>query len=317
LTLKYRLWLVLLAAISKIRFLHGLRIYTVIYRHYANRRGKPPALRFRELFDTLQKNSPFTDNNLQGITLGIVCHPKDFNFLQYVIEQARKHSKNPINEVVIVTTKEGYKELTSRFPQYVLRNEENVFPIDMISRLRLLVPPDKLGWVLQQLIKFHTVLNARNNATLILDADTILIKDRTFIDSYGIQSLSYSHEYHRPYAVHFSKFFKLELDRSGHSYVTHHQLMQKDIVAEMFGSRGENLEAWAKAADYKVFSPLCEYHCYGEFMARRYPNSFRIVRWGNIPIKSSELDQILKKGNILEVESKFKNWQSISAHSYL
>ena len=187
----------------------------------------------------------------------------------------------------------------------------------MISRLRVFIPEDKFGWVLQQLIKFQIVLTARNDATLILDADTILVRDRTFIDSEGIQALCYSHEYHRPYAVQFSEFFETDPDNMGHSYVTHHQLMQKRIVEEMFGGTGENLEAWARRANYKIFSPLCEYHCYGEFLARYYPTRFKLMRWGNIPVKSSELSAILRSNDSLEIVNRFRNWCSISVHSYL
>ena len=128
-TNKHRLWLHFLAAISKIKFIQGLGIYTIIYRRYTYLRGIPPTLHFRQLFDAIQKHDPLVQAELPTITLGIVCHPKDFGPLNLVIEQALNHSRNPISEVVLVTTKEGYDELCSRFPNFEIRDENKVFPL--------------------------------------------------------------------------------------------------------------------------------------------------------------------------------------------
>lgn len=307
----------IIAAFSKIHIIHGLEMYEKLYAYYTILRRIPPTLHFRELFDAVQKNNPIRKDNLPAITLGIVCHPKDFEILQIAIAQAIKHSQNPINEVVLVTTKDGYAELSSRYPQYDVRSEDEVLTGDTISNLKKIVPSDRFGWVLQQIIKFSITLRAKNSSTLILDADTILVQSRTFINSQSVQALAYSYEYHQPYSAHFSKFFQLDLDNKGHSFVTHHQLMQKKIVAEMFGENGENLEAWAKAADYNVFSPLSEYHCYGEFLVRFYPKKYKIMRWGNLPISLLSFNQIATGGSVSKVEHQFKDWNSISAHSYL
>jgi hypothetical protein len=316
-TLKNDAWLSALGKISKVDAVKSSELLPRLYRAYSKSKNIPPTLRFRELFDALQNQEPIQGEELPKITLGVVCHPKDFGLLELVVSNCVRYCQNPISEVIIVTTDDGFLELTKKFPEYKIKSEDSIFHKSLIPSLKSNIPNNKFGWVLQQLAKFWIVLNAENNSTLILDADTILLKKRAFIDSNGVQGLAYSYEYHSPYAQHFARFFQVPQDRSGHSFVTHHQLMQKSIVGEMFGPNGGLLGEWAGAANHDDFSPLCEYHCYGEFLTRNHPNLFKIMRWGNLPINRTKLDLILKKGGLELLETEFQDWNSVSAHSYL
>jgi hypothetical protein len=295
----------------------GLEIYNQAYAYICRKYTFPPPRKLRKIFDLLQKNSPLLKNPLPEISLGIVCHPKDFGNLELVISQAINRSRNRITEIVLVTTREGHSELKQKFPKFKVLNENEFLEKELLASLESVVPLERYGWVLQQIAKFLIVMTAKNEATLILDADTLLLKDTSFLGADLKQAISYSDEYHVPYVDHYAKFVSLERDKAGHSFVTHYQLMQRDVVTSMLFSEERKLINWIQCADFTKLSPLSEYHCYGEHIVRNYKERVQIVRWGNraIPMKSIEL--ILNDRNSREIEKAFPSLNSISIHTYL
>lgn len=316
-SIKNRIWIELQSKLGNFERLKGLNLYDEIFQRINKVAGIPVPLKIRELYDALQKQDLSRDGIYPEISLGIVCHPKDFANLDLVIQMAKKNCKNPITDVSLVTTLSGYKTLKTLFPEYNVYNETDFVSQRTFDAIAKEVPSEISGWVLQQAAKFTIVLNSKNDATLILDADTVLLKRRLFLTENNVQSLSYSHEYHLPYVKHYAKFSGQEIDSNGHSFVTHHQLMQKEVVKSLLGTEGEALPNWILAADYGVFSPLCEYHCYGEELIRKYPSRFKVTRWGNLPVSASKLRQTQEHSQFTSLENAFNGWNSISVHSYL
>lgn len=312
---KNDLWLSVLRFVGSRKHFKGLRIYDTMFSALNQILGVPVPLKIREFFDALQPEGLVLRSPYPTITLGIVCHPKDFAFLDLVVAHAIKHSSNPISEVVMVTTSEGVEALTRLFPAAKVVDENLFLNSEVIETLRNVVPNEIYGWVLQQVAKFTIVLTANNDATLILDADTLLLRDQVFLGSDGSQSISYSYEYHMPYAEHFSKYSGFSQDKTGHSYVTHYQLMQKDILKSFLPEFG--LINWIKSANYEKFSPLADYHSYGEYIFRNYPHRIHVVRWGNISVKRQKIIKLLVPEKSMELYEKFSKWNSISIHSYL
>lgn len=201
----------------------GLEIYNQAYAYICREYAFPPPRKLRKIYDSLQKNSHSLKKPLPEISLGIVCHPKDFENLELVISQAIKKSRNRITEVLLVTTRDGHSELKQKFPKFKVLNEDEFLEKELIASLKAAVPVELYGWVLQQIVKFLIVMTAENEATLILDADTLLIKERSFLGADLKQTISYSDEYHLPYIDHYANFASVEKDKVGHSFVTHHQ----------------------------------------------------------------------------------------------
>ena len=55
------------------------------------------------------------------------------------------------------------------------------------------------GWVLAQYLKIWTVATSESEGVLVLDADTLLLSPRIFLDRSGKQILTPSVEFHRTY----------------------------------------------------------------------------------------------------------------------
>jgi hypothetical protein len=311
------IWTYLQTSLGLVSICKGLKFYELIYERIVRLTGIPVPLKIRQIYDALQEKNIEFESALPEISLGIVCHPKDFERLELVVEMAYRNCLNPISEVTLVTTPEGYEPLKRMFPHFNVWNEDQFVSTQVLKTIADYVPKEIKGWVLQQTAKFTIVLRSRNMATLILDADTVLLQERAFLTQNGTQALSYSHEYHLPYAEHYGRFSSQPIDSKGHSFVTHHQLMQKSVVMSLLGTEGDGLCKWIKEADYNVFSPLCEYHCYGEEITRKYPNKYKLVRWGNRPVSSDEYLRATEKSNFVSLSRAFKGCNSISIHSYL
>jgi hypothetical protein len=179
----------------------------------------------------------------------------------------------------------------------------------MKNLVRQNFPKSQYNWIIQQLLKIKTTLNyAVEHNILIMDSDTVLTQPILFVNG-NRQILSITREYHRQYVMQYQTFSNSNFDL-GFSFVTHHQLWQRDIVEDLWGN--DRLEQWLKAADLSSSSSISEYHSYGSHLVRKFPNRFAYSNWGNIELSRSSRDY-LSYENICEM---FPKSRSVSIHSY-
>ena len=258
-----------------------------------------------------QPLDPLVDRDLPLIDIAIPCHPKDFSNLSVVIEGARKNVKNPISKIILITPSSFTNELVKRFPDCTVLADESFLTPVVISTINAIVPLERRGWITQQVIKFLVGLNSDTNATLILDADTVLLSPRAWIDSHGVQVLDISYEFHSPYKKHQLKVI------GGESYplsfVTHYQLMKKESLKNLFGGNGEGILGWINAGDYSENSTISEYDSYGEWMLNNKQEEIRFSKWNNSEVKFGTL----ANSSYSELSTQYSKFCSISGHSYL
>ena len=147
-------------------------------------------------------------------------------------------------------------------------------------------------------------------ATLILDADTVLLSPKIWLNSEGTQILCIANEYHLPYKEHIRKVFGGQTHLL--SFTTHYQLMQRDFVREIFGQNSEGLIEWVKAADFNESFSISEYETYGEWMIKRKPNQIIFAKWNNVPAKLNS-----NNPSYAEIVDDYSKYGSVSNHSYL
>jgi len=147
-------------------------------------------------------------------------------------------------------------------------------------------------------------------ATLILDADTVLLSPKIWLDSEGTQILCIANEYHLPYKKHIRKVF----GGQNHllSFTTHHQLMKRDSVKEIFGLNGDGLVDWLKLADFNESSATSDYETYGEWMVERNPKQVVFAKWNNVSAKINSINT-----SYAEILSDYSKYGSVSNHWYL
>lgn len=264
----------------------------------------------RKSISLAQPSDPLKNGDLPTIDIAIPCIQKDFDNLFFVIQGARANVKNPIRKVVLITPEKLSSELKTKFPNCQVLTDESVLGIDIFKAINDSVPQERRGWITQQVIKFQVTIKSEEVATLILDADTILLKPRIWLSSRGKQILCVAYEYHLPYKEHQRKVFGGQNNTL--SFVTHHQLMKRDFLQKIFGQNGEGLLQWINLADFSEMSAVSEYDTYGEWLTSNRPNEIAFAKWNNFALRIDS-----NKSSYAEIQDKFGQYHSISNHSYL
>ena len=254
-------------------------------------------------------------SELPSIDITITSHQKDFEWLPLVAKTAVEASTNPISSLRIITPEGEAPNLTdiARHIPLVLQTEVDLLGTDTIAQIRQTAPTGRFGWILQQVIKFYAAISTPASGSLIVDADTVLLGKKTWLLSDGKQVLSPSYEFHKPYVQQTESFWGRGGQPHGISFVTHHQLLQKSIVNEMFTDGLGSILSWASTINAAEQSALSEYHSYGTYLLNSHIERVAWARWANaiaynptpIGVDASSLQE------------RFPWAQSVSFHSYL
>jgi hypothetical protein len=316
---KHRIWYSGLRIISKYFDLQKAQNYLL----KENKSGKLN-YRTRELAESLlpevsiQRHPDYVD-------VAILVGPNDQEVIRRSSDSLLKNISK-INKSYLIAPRAAHmslKRIVSK--DFELICDEDLLSQELLDSVRNLVPPTKHGWIRQQLLKFVSTQNLTNGGILLLDADTVLLKQQDWIDTSGVQNLNISVEFHEPYVEHFKRFMKaigrkeIFEKNIGVSFVTHYQLMQREIVREIFEFEGreftEGLEIWIKELDFsKTESAGSEWHTYGTFLAMRHPEKIRLSQWRNTGVPR---EYLLGQDNFLELPSTYGKFNSVSLHHYL
>ena len=265
----------------------------------------------RKVLSLAQPADPLMVGSAPVIDIVIPCHQKDFDLLNLTIEAARKCVLNPIGQVKLITNPDFVIDLTERFPNCQVLSETDFLTAEIIEKIKNNVPSERRGWVVQQIVKFNASLEGSEQASLVLDADTILIRPRVWLDCHEVQILCISEEYHKPYFNHYELVFGDAI--VPWSFVTHHQLMQKKVLKLMFGGEKNSLIPWLDKADFTSSSALCEYHTYGHWLTSNRPEMVSYAKWNNTAKKIDPASVSVYSDFALDLSKYF----SVSCHSYL
>jgi hypothetical protein len=265
----------------------------------------------RRLISSSQPSNPLHKRAPCTIDIIIPCHTKDSKNLGLVIQGVLENVENPIGRVKIISPRSAVANLKERFPECFVIADEDVLPGDVLAVINDSVPENRRGWICQQVIKFIATMKSSEVACLVLDADTILLEPKLWIDSTGVQILSFAHEFHGHYKHHISRSFgtsTLPL-----SFVTHHQLMQREFLKEIFGEDGAGLISWIRNIDYSDNSACSEYETYGEWVLANHPEKVKFAKWNNI----SETVNLDSMNSYQDIHNYYSGYSSISNHSHL
>ena len=154
---------------------------------------------------------------------------------------------------------------------------------------------DRYTWVLQQLLKVASVLNSDSDAVLIVDADTLLLNRRAWLNPDGIQILQISEEYNADY-YEFLSSIGIGGSSPKYTHITHHMLIQKKYLIEVLDrinthNVSELVNLLAKSVTVKSKSPVCiDYELYAQYMMLEHRDKIILSRWCNlgVPLKFFE-----------------------------
>ena len=182
---------------------------------------------------------------------------------------------------------------------------------------------DKFGsrytWVLQQILKVASVLESESEAILIVDADTVLLNKRNWLNSNETQLLQVSEEYNEDY-YEFLANLDIGINPPLYTQVTHHMLLQKKYLIEALGTLGvrtvhELVELIKDRSTVKSNSSICvDYELYGQYMMMKHRDKICLDRWCNVGISSRYFSYITRSSLRLRIMSFF--FHSASFHSW-
>ena len=259
-----------------------------------DRDGSPIEL----LFVVARKDAKFLSSSIKGafestrchkiISVTVICPSKDLEFIHEITD--------PIKEPIRVVA------------------EDDVIEQVYLSRIKDTFG-SRSGWVLQQLLKIYYAKNSESPGILLIDADTVLLKNRVWLDSNSVQILMPTWEHHTPY-YDFLRSNSYKLGDDTFSYVSHHMLIQPKILREMLVSYGLDkldmtLDILSKFSSSGNSPFSIDYEMYAQYLIAVHPTLVRYEKWANFSVNNlsgKDLDNLLKIWK--------KRYNSISAHSY-
>lgn len=170
------------------------------------------------------------------------------------------------------------------------------------------------GWKLQQMIKLYASHGSRAFATLVVDADTVLLEPRTWVLADGTQLLQFSESFQPGYKRHFREYFG-EGKIAPFSFVTHHQLLRTDVLQEMFPHLS-NIIDWYESSLEIPGPSLSEYEAYGSYLWARHRDEVRLGAWANLwSPRKAELGEELRNTR-RTIAQLIPDYCSVSFHAH-
>jgi hypothetical protein len=263
--------------------------------------------------------------DLPRIELLIVVAEKDFKNLPLVVASALDSSLNQIERLVFVLPDKSLKSFNNLFEYHIwgvnfeVLLDSNLIDSNLLEDIRNLVGR-RAGWFIQQLLKVECVKRSNSKGVLVLDADTLLIEKRAWLDKHGRQILMPTWEYHQPYYEFLSKVFGIS-EKFVDSFVSHHMLMQPTLLQKILqkSELGNLASLWQKIlaeSDLRGSSPVCiEYELYSQGVILEAKDSVTFVKWGNINYVPDS--SFFAAGGLVKIQNHYKSFGSISLHTYL
>lgn len=283
--------------------------------------GRIPNGTHRSIASAMQPLDPLRFHpSLPEIDVVIPFIPRDISVLPHSVEGVLRYTRNPIGKLRLITPKaetiagSDLMVIQRLSPLITLEHDEDVLGEGIFAIARDKMVPLSPGWHLQQILKFLAVRNSSATSTLILDADTVLLTEKTWVTQTGVQTLQFSEEYNHGYKAHSIEHFRLSRVLPI-SFITHHQLMQRDVVTKMFPT-DESLIEWYKTAVTSNTMRLSEYESYGSYIWDKFPRRVRFSTWSNLwSPKFEEFDRDLDATG-LTPGALIKDYCSVSFHAH-
>lgn len=253
-----------------------------------------PNGQIRSLLQTAFPINPLASaSEVPPVELIVPFVEKDIEVLAHCVRSAVLNIHNPLSRIRLITPagpgssrpgfsdKNSFNKLKQILEEHPLASVEFDHELVGEETLRTLKDSGAKGWDIQQIIKFAGVLGSEAEACLILDSDTVLLASKTWLSGSREQLLQVANEYEERYMPLVRANFGLKKQFSM-SFVTHHQLMQKDVVSEMFPEGIPSLISWWTNSQRFPGGHLSEYEAYGSFLLEKHPRRVALGSWCNL-----------------------------------
>jgi hypothetical protein len=267
--------------------------------------------------------NPLGIHTLPAIDLLFVSKLEDLFLLKSWVNSAYVASNNPISKIVLIVPRKQQQEClvlfkSSAFSDLLVLLCEEDFVSASTTQLIKFKRPDRYGWILQQVLVAKYILESASHGVLIVDSDTLILNRQTWLDQHGNQILMPSQELHLPYYEFLLKSSS-KYPEPTYSFVSHHMMVQPEILREIFsiwnGSWEDALKSALEFSNPNEPSPFdLKYEIYAQYLLNNYNNKVKFVKWANISIPRSKL----KAGNLVQEQLRglSEDYNSASFHHW-
>lgn len=188
----------------------------------------------------------------EPIDVVIPAVEKDLETLELCIESIKKNCEG-IRDIYVISDKKLSDNALwideKKYPFSKFDISYAIFKDAQRAKEYLQTPDNRIGWVLQQLLKLYApfVIPNISSNVLLVDADTIFLRPVSFLNANAEPYFNPGTEYFKNYFDHAAQlipnFKKLYPQHSG---ISHHMIIQKDVVAHLFNYLEDlhHMEAW-------------------------------------------------------------------------
>ena len=264
-------------------------------------------------------------DSLPPIEILSVVAGKDLEFLGFALKNAIKCSKNEVVKISIICPKNDLKRCQELNLLENLQCEVDIIDEEtqINESIRILLQErfaDRYGWVIQQLLAVNFILKSNAKGILLLNADTVMLREVEWLDSGFNQILMASVEYHEPYYEFLHEALNF-LPNPRYTFITHHMLFQPPLYKSILERQGiVSIELLAnlmiERSDRNESSPFCiEFEPYAQGMLQHFSSHVRLRKFSN-------LSMLRTKENISGIQQIIDNnlsadYNSVSFHDYL
>jgi len=247
----------------------------------------------------------------------IVATKKDFELLDYSLDFAIDSvSLFQLIGIHLIVPDKHYNEAKKIAhqiqPQVVVHTESQYLSVanfELISNKF----ENRFGWVVQQLLKILYSSLSKADFVLVVDADTILLEPRPWLQKNLKQLLSLSEERHNPY-YDVLDFLGVG-NRRDYSFITHHMVYQPWVWKEILETIGvtdqDTLTTKVLSLPLNSESPFSlDYEMYGQYLLANYPEMVDLRKWSNFECSLKDLSERAMR------ETLARHYYSISIHSW-
>ena len=274
---------------------------------------------------SLSEDLTLDADSLPPIEILSVAAGKDLDFLGFALKNAIKCSKNEVTRISIICPKKDLKRCRGLILLENLQCEVEIIDeeeqIDESIRIQLQHRfKDRYGWVLQQLLAVSFVLNSNSKGILLLNADTVMLREVQWLDSKSNQILMAAVEYHEPYYAFLHKTLRFA-PNPRYTFITHHMLFQPPIYRSILEKRDiTSIELLARLmieeSDTREDSPFCiEFEPYAQGMLEDFTSHVHLRKFSNLSMLRTQ-ENISKINHIIDNDMK-ADYNSVSFHDYL
>jgi hypothetical protein len=244
--------------------------------------------------------------------------------ISYVLLFAVNNSINEINSLRVVVPEGEQKKVNDLLRLHtqldamtiVVESEKKFIKAEESAKIDKKLP-QRQGWIRQQVIANRAVQESNSSWVLLIDADTVLLKPRLWVNWRGQQVLMPTEEFHQPYYAFLYSLSKYYSEAKT-SFVSHHMVYDVKLLVSIMEELGGLSVVLDKAllwSEGKGLSPFdLKYEIYAQYLFGTRKEMVRLQKWANASLKRKYTLQVL------DIESELtkysEDYASVSFHHW-